>query len=740
MLLFDLLEVKINNQTGIGSVPDNANVDYKGLRVMLSPSKFLMLAEPLPPADNTELEDLIKQGQAIGSPFFIISIPDEWIDGDLSKSARIVGHEGRHRMSALYQAEGDAPIETHIFFTAGIRNRDLTQDIVARLNRDIISERNDLVIGPWFEPVPVLAHDESITEKWSNKYKRSIDCSNPKGFSQKAHCAARRKRKSHGKTSSRPVHEGKQMASKTPRAKTIVDGVIKTLMSKGRSRDEAIADLKKQVDSRFYEAVDVIADDAILNESLRDWFKEKWVRFGPDGKIRGDCARGSASEGKPKCLPKSKAQSLGKKGRKYAAAKKRREDPNPERKGAAINVSTKKKTNESVLNELDLLAPRTTYFKLGDGRWVKADYRGTNVPSGGGRTGTDMVSFASFKWVPAASVKALGLEHILAQPRAIGQGGANELAPNNNWQGNHPLSARSSNVVDINDMHPDDVPSGLKSKLAQWVQGNTQKQPVQEQYTCPKCGGPMFEASMINEKKDACYYKVKSRYKVWPSAYASGALVQCRKKGAKNWGTKSESISEEKTKSNGDAALTVFDIDETLFHTQAKVLVSKNGKIVKELTNQEFNSYVLGPDEKFDFSQFTDARLFHDTSEPIEAMWQHAKKTLDQIGRRSGSRVIIVTARSDFDDKETFLDTFRKHGLDIDKIHVHRAGNLNMPSAAAKKIIISKYLATKKFKLVRLFDDAESNLIAFLSLQDDFPDIEFQAWLVLEGGKLRRYE
>lgn len=41
-------------------------------------------------------------------------------------------------------------------------------------------------------------------------------------------------------------------------------------------------------------------------------------------------------------------------------------------------------------------------------------------------------------------------------------------------------------------------------------------------------------------KKDACYHKVRSRYKVWPSAYASGALVQCRKKGAKNWGNKAE--------------------------------------------------------------------------------------------------------------------------------------------------------------------------------------------------------
>ena len=44
-------------------------------------------------------------------------------------------------------------------------------------------------------------------------------------------------------------------------------------------------------------------------------------------------------------------------------------------------------------------------------------------------------------------------------------------------------------------------------------------------------------------KKDACYHKVKSRYKVWPSAYASGALVKCRKVGAKNWGnSKKESI------------------------------------------------------------------------------------------------------------------------------------------------------------------------------------------------------
>ncbi len=43
-------------------------------------------------------------------------------------------------------------------------------------------------------------------------------------------------------------------------------------------------------------------------------------------------------------------------------------------------------------------------------------------------------------------------------------------------------------------------------------------------------------SSKSSGSKDACYKKVKARYKVWPSAYASGALVKCRKVGAANWG------------------------------------------------------------------------------------------------------------------------------------------------------------------------------------------------------------
>jgi hypothetical protein len=148
------------------------------------------------------------------------------------------------------------------------------------------------------------------------------------------------------------------------------------------------AGMKKKGDRMVPNCVPVSEEN--MEEDLRKWFKEKWVRFGPDGKIRGDCARGSNTEGKPKCLPQAKAQALGKKGRASAAAKKRREDPDPERRGKAKNVATKVREEE------------------------------------------------------------------------------------------------------------------------------------------------------LNEKQDACYHKVKSRYKVWPSAYASGALVRCRKVGAKNWGNKSK--------------------------------------------------------------------------------------------------------------------------------------------------------------------------------------------------------
>ena len=184
--------------------------------------------------------------------------------------------------------------------------------------------------------------------------------------------------------------------------------------------------------------------------------------------------------------------------------------------------------------------------------------------------------------------------------------------------------------------------------------------------------------------------------------------------------------------------LTIFDIDETMFKTSAKVEVKKNGKTIKKLDNQQFNNYKLKTGEKFDFGQFTNAEIFNKTSTPIARMINKVKAILKNATKR-GSRVIIVTARPNFDNKDLFLDTFRNQGIDIDKIYVERAGNLGTgPAAENKKVIFRKYLDQKIFKRIRLFDDAKSNLKAFLSLQNNYPGVSFEAFLAKPNGSVSR--
>jgi len=243
--------------------------------------------------------------------------------------------------------------------------------------------------------------------------------------------------------------------------------------------------------------------EAAIAEDLRKWFKEKWVRFGPDGKIRGDCARGSSSEGKPKCLPQSKAQSLGKKGRASAAAKKRREDPDPERRGAAKNVATKVK-------EQDITE-----------KWSKKYKSSINCSHPKG-----------FSQKAHCAGKKKHNEDITMEM----------TCPDCNMcetHGNH--SHANLDEACWKGYHKE----GNKELFGKTVPNCVKNEAVEESHEmCPECGGNMYPDTMINEKQDACYYKVKSRYKVWPSAYASGALVQCRKKGAKNWGNKTEGVAE----------------------------------------------------------------------------------------------------------------------------------------------------------------------------------------------------
>ena len=269
-------------------------------------------------------------------------------------------------------------------------------------------ETNDMFKGSGQRRVGTLTTEQDMGEGWSQKYKKSINCSHPKGFSQKAHCAGKKKHNESidnamemtcpdcGMCKTHGDHENldeacwnthKQVGMKNKGGKQVPNCVPKESIEEQHSEScphcggemvsEELMNEKKdacyyKVKSRYSVWPSAYASGALVkcrkkgasnwgnggkknessilegiesvDESLHDWFsKEKWVRMDTKGNIKGPCAR-EPGEGKPKCLPQSKAHSLGKKGRASAAARKRREDPNPDRHGKAINVNTKKET------------------------------------------------------------------------------------------------------------------------------------------------------------------------------------------------------------------------------------------------------------------------------------------------------------------------------------------------------------------------------------------------------------
>jgi hypothetical protein len=132
-------------------------------------------------------------------------------------------------------------------------------------------------------------------EEWSQKYKKSIDCDNPKGFSQKAHCQGRKKK-----------------------MKSIKEEGLRDWFGKSKSKDG----------------------------------KRGWVNV-----VTGDsCASDKPGEGIPKCVSSAKRASMSKKERLAAAAAKRREDPGQQKKSGAskpTNVKTDRKTRKESVELVD---------------------------------------------------------------------------------------------------------------------------------------------------------------------------------------------------------------------------------------------------------------------------------------------------------------------------------------------------------------------------------------------------
>lgn len=145
----------------LGLTGNNANVDYAGLRVLMRPSTFLKLAAPLNRDEYSDeninfMKDYIKAGKPVSPPFLSLDLDE--------KPYRVAGHEGRHRMHAILEAEGDDPVEVHIF-AYGMRRRHFDRKTVDTINRGLQAERSKTTVaGPLFTVMHDVPEKAAIDE------------------------------------------------------------------------------------------------------------------------------------------------------------------------------------------------------------------------------------------------------------------------------------------------------------------------------------------------------------------------------------------------------------------------------------------------------------------------------------------------------------------------------------------------------------------------------------------------
>jgi len=342
---------------------------------------------------------------------------------------------------------------------------------------------------------------------WSEKYKKSIDCGNPKGFSQRAHCQGKKKKMSEEKKD----HEYSMARSEL---KTVTNAA-KRLQKKMGKKGEG--NLQAWVQSKITKAADYIdtAADYVTNEetvkkgSLHRWYQDSESKDGKSGWVNvvtgGTCASDEPGEGTPKCVSSAKRASMTKAERLSAQRRKKAADPEQQEKtGAAkptyVSTDPKKKMKKE---EVEIIEGSS--IRQGQTSSKKVSYRGATSDVKRDKDGN----------IPASHYKK-------EKPNIVS------------------IKRKDIRTDDQKKKHSDAVRKYDNYKKLQakiFAKDDARKMKKEEVEVTEAKDKP----GKGSGKKDACYHKVKSRYSVWPSAYASGALVKCRKVGAANWGNKSES-------------------------------------------------------------------------------------------------------------------------------------------------------------------------------------------------------
>jgi len=310
------------------------------------------------------------------------------------------------------------------------------------------------------------------------------------------------------------------------------------------------------------------------DSSLHDWFnkskssdgKKGWVQLG--GKYAGKpCAKQPGQKTKPKCGSSKMKRNLNKKEEAAAFRRKNKKDPNPNRKGRAINVRTEETIDQSfrrILEEKKAQKCWPGYEKKGTKKMFGKTYNNCVKKE---EVELEEKKKAKKDYDGDGTVESPTAEYKGSRDKAIKKaisvkeghyGSAVNKIPKELDKAVALHSSQAKRLRASDEFKKDagktanKIPGQLDKAVAMHTKQAKQLRDagVGDEKNCG-CGQTPCKTygkkkkEMSEGKKDACYHKVKSRYSVWPSAYASGALVKCRKVGAANWGnkTKKESYS-----------------------------------------------------------------------------------------------------------------------------------------------------------------------------------------------------
>jgi len=154
-----------------------------------------------------------------------------------------------------------------------------------------------------------------------------------------------------------------------------------------------------------------------------------------------------------------------------------------------------------------------------------------------------------------------------------------------------------------------------------------------------------------------------------------------------------------------------FDFDDTLVKTKAKIYITKDNKIIKSLTSDQFANYKLNPKEKVDSSDFRDPRIISAASK--YKMWSELKRVYNnkKMGRNDDD-IYVITARGPL-SKTPIHNFLKKEGINIPLNHIITVGTdkeiKNKYNTPQKKLKVLKNIK-KKYNHIFFFDDNPDNI------------------------------